>query len=138
MKQLVKPRFITSSIFVIATFFLASAYGQTKPWIAPGYAASVKNPVAANPESLKVAKTLYITNCSPCHGTNGKGDGPAAAGLAIKPADHTSPVLRKETDGALYWKISVGHTPMPSYKTILTDQQRWELVNYIRSLSKVR
>lgn len=138
MKQIVRTPLITALVIFTSTFFFGHAYAQVKPWVAPGYATAVKNPTTANPEALKAAKTLYITNCSPCHGTKGKGDGPAAAALAIKPADHTSPALRKESDGALFWKITTGHTPMPSYKTILTDQQRWELVNYIRTLSKSR
>jgi len=40
------------------------------------------------------------------------------------------------SDGSLYWMISTGHTPMPSYKTALANKQKWELVNYIRTLAK--
>ncbi len=123
-------------IVFAATFSALTARAQTKPWVAPPTAKEVKNPISPEPSTLKAAKTLYIANCAPCHGTNGKGDGPAAAALNPKPADHTSAAVRNETDGALFWKISEGHTTMPTYKTIFTPAQRWELVNYIRTLSK--
>lgn len=114
------------------------SFAQSKPWVTPKAAEGVKNPVRVNPAGLAEAKTLYITNCGPCHGNKGKGDGVAAAALNPKPADHTSAKVQKETDGSLYWKLSEGRNPMPSYKKILTDQQRWKLVNYIRTLAAKR
>lgn len=123
-------------IAIIAVFTSSFASAQSKPWIAPAAAQAVKNPVASSPETLKAAKTLYMTNCAPCHGEKGKGDGPAAASLTPHPADHTSAAIRKEPDGSLFWKLSEGRTPMPTYKKILTETQRWELIDYIRSLSK--
>jgi mono/diheme cytochrome c family protein len=85
---------------------------------------------------LPEAKTLYTANCGPCHGDKGKGDGPAAAGLNPKPADHSSVAVQSESDGALFWKLSEGRAPMPSYKKVFSDQQRWELIDYIRTLAK--
>jgi mono/diheme cytochrome c family protein len=107
-------------------------------WVVPETATHLSNPIAGNQTVLPEGKKIYMSNCSPCHGNTGKGDGPAAAALNPKPADHTSTVLLKETDGSLYWKISEGRKPMPSYKKALTDAQRWELVNYIRSISKAK
>ena len=69
-----------------------------------------------------------------CHGPNGKGDGPAAAALPPpKPADWTSSKLAGESDGELFWKISNGRGPMPSWKH-LPETDRWSVVYYIRSL----
>jgi len=121
-----------------ALLFPAISQAQTSTWNAPASANQLKNPLAGNTAVLKEARQLYIANCGPCHGNNGKGDGIAAAALKPKPADHTSAAVQKETDGAIYWKMTEGHTPMPSYKQVLTDTQRWELVNYIRSLAKKR
>ena len=114
----------------------SSTFAQNKPWVTPKPAETVKNPLAGNENVLADAKTLYITNCAPCHGNKGKGDGPAAQALVPKPADHTSALVQSETDGSLFWKLSEGRNPMPGYKKILSDQQRWELINYIRTLSK--
>lgn len=124
-------------IFLLMLFFLNNvSKAQSNTWASPKAASEVQNPLAGNTEILKYAQVIYESYCAPCHGNKGKGDGIAAAGLAVKPADHTSDIVQKQTDGALYWMISQGHGPMPSYKTVLTDNQRWEIVNYIRTLAK--
>jgi mono/diheme cytochrome c family protein len=134
--QLQTKRLLSALIVLAAVLIAGAAKAQSKPWVAPAAAKAVQNPIKSDAASLKEAKTLYVTNCAPCHGEKGKGDGPAAASLTPKPADHTSTALHNETDGALFWKISEGRTPMPQYKKILTETQRWKLIDYIRSLSK--
>ena len=132
--------FIILCLLMVA-FFLASVDAQSQPskkWIAPTAANQIKNPLAGEARDLKEAQKLYVTYCTPCHGNKGKGDGIAAASLNPKPADHTSAVVQKESDGALYWKLTEGHTPMPSYKQVLPDNQRWELINFIRSLARTK
>ena len=114
--------------------FLAVA--QSPPWVAPKDADNTKNPLAGNTSVLADAKALYIANCAPCHGDKGRGDGPAASGLNPRPADHSSSAVQSESDGALFWKLAEGRAPMPGYKKIFTEQQRWELINYIRTLSR--
>jgi len=129
------------SIIIIVIIYMCSTtivIGQTKPWVAPQQYANMKNPVLPDATTLQEGKTLYKANCSPCHGDKGKGDGPAASALKPKPADHTSAALQSETDGSLFYKISEGRNPMPQYKAVFSDKQRWELVNYIRTLSKAK
>jgi len=100
------------------------------PWVAPADAKATKNPV----KGIGNAKKTVETNCVSCHGASGKGDGPAAAALPPpKPANWTSPAIQKETDGELFWKISNGRGAMPPWKH-LPEQERWEVVNYIRTL----
>jgi mono/diheme cytochrome c family protein len=117
-------------------FILVQSIGQSTAWVAPKEAGDVKNPLAGNAGVLADAKTLYVANCGPCHGPKGKGDGPAAQGLNPRPADHTSAAIQSESDGSLFWKLSEGRNPMPGYKKIFTDQQRWELISFIRTLAK--
>jgi mono/diheme cytochrome c family protein len=126
-------------IVVLVTFNLGLSLSIAQPtrWVAPKDADNVKNPVTPN-STLSDGKTLYIANCGPCHGNKGKGDGPAAPGLNPKPADHTSAAVQSEADGSLFWKLSEGRNPMPGYKKIFSEQQRWELINYIRTLAKKR
>jgi mono/diheme cytochrome c family protein len=126
--------FVSLSLFLGLIVFASVA--QKGPWIAPKEANTIKNPIAGNEASIVAAKTLYTANCGPCHGNKGKGDGPAAQGLNPKPADHTSVAVQSQTDGAIFWKMSEGRSPMPGYKKIFTDEQRWGLVNYIRTLKK--
>jgi mono/diheme cytochrome c family protein len=105
-------------------------------WKAPADAKNAKNPLAGKKETAAEGKKLADTNCSSCHGPQGKGNGPAAAALPPpKPADWTSAKVKSETDGELFWKITNGRGAMPPWKH-LPDNQRWALVNYIRSLQK--
>lgn len=133
---------LKSLIVFVATLssalIFSNTYAQQRvPWVSPAATNAVKNPFAGDKTVLAEAKTLYTANCAPCHGDKGKGDGPAAQALNPKPADHSSAAVQSETDGSLFWKLSEGRNPMPAYKKILTDKQRWELVSYIRTLSKV-
>jgi len=120
---------------LIGITFLAPAQKKST-WVAPASASSVKNPLAGNASSVTEGKTIYSNTCSPCHGVKGRGDGPASSALDPKPADHSSANTQSQSDGALFWKLTEGKGPMPSYKSIYTDHQRWALVNYIRSLKK--
>jgi mono/diheme cytochrome c family protein len=135
-----RPIFNLKNLCFIITFLSFTViYSQSfaqAPWVTPKAAKSVKNPFAGNKTVLAAGKTLYVANCVPCHGSKGKGDGAASAALNPKPADHSSARVQSETDGSLYWKLSAGRNPMPSYQKILSDKQRWELVDYIRTLAK--
>jgi len=132
-----KPKYIILSFLILAFYFIiVQSFAQTPPWVAPKDADNIKNPLAGNTTVLPEAKTLYVANCGPCHGDKGRGDGPAAAGLNPKPADHSSATIQSESDGALFWKLSEGRAPMPAYKKIFSDQQRWELIDYIRTLAR--
>ncbi len=121
--------------FFMLIFLSFQTLAQTK-WVAPKAADDLKNPIVGNTDALKEGKTLYVSYCTPCHGEKGKGDGVAAASLSTKPADHSSDYVQKQSDGALFWMITEGRNPMPTYKQAFSDQQRWELVDYIRTLAK--
>jgi len=114
-----------------------AAQDAPAPWVAPDDAKKVKNPVPANQESLAAAQQLFQDNCVLCHGEKGEGDGPGAKTIKVKPANFADPKLQaSETDGALFWKMTNGRGPMPSWKDDLTDKERWQLVKYIRKLGK--
>jgi len=101
----------------------------------PPAAAAQQNPVPATADSIAAGRALYAQNCVFCHGDTGKGDGPAAVNLTVKPSDLTNPALRQQSDGALFWKISEGHSPMPANQRLLSTQDRWTVVNYLRTLT---
>jgi mono/diheme cytochrome c family protein len=108
-----------------------------KPWVAPADARAVKNPVPVTPAGLAEAANLFKDNCVMCHGEKGMGDGESAKTLNRKPANFTDKaMMSQETDGALFWKMSQGRSPMPSWEDVFSDTQRWELVNYLRQLTK--
>jgi copper transport protein len=97
------------------------------------------NPVPPNPASIDDGHTLYLANCAPCHGISGKGDGPSGRTLNPAPADLTQhAVPGVHTDGQLFDWITNGYpgSAMPAFKDQLTDKQRWNLVNFMRTLAK--
>ncbi len=116
--------------------FSGPGQGNSAVWKAPASANELVNPYKGNAAETAKGKTLYMQMCSVCHGKTGKGDGVAGVNLKPRPADHTSAAVQSQTDGAIYWKLTNGNPPMASYKTILTDEQRWDLVNFIRTLKK--
>ena len=87
------------------------------PWVAPDDAKKVKNPIPPTPETLAAAEQLFTDNCVLCHGEKGMGDGPGAKTIKVKPANFTDPKMQaSETDGSLFWKMTNGRGPMPSWK----------------------
>lgn len=112
------------------------AFGDAPPrekWVAPGSASRKANPLPSTPASIKAGKKVFNNNCVSCHGESGKGDGLLAASLPYKPADLDSPEVWRQTDGAIFWKISTGRTPMPTWDPALEDEERWNVINYMRS-----
>jgi mono/diheme cytochrome c family protein len=104
-------------------------------WTAPARAAKKTNPVAPDDQSLAAGKALYVKNCLSCHGATGVGNGPAAKDLEKSPGDLSKADMNKQTDGALFWKLTTGKKPMPAFETLTTEQERWEIVNYVRTLA---
>jgi mono/diheme cytochrome c family protein len=121
-------------------FFFGRAGAQETapaPWVAPDDAKKVKNPFPPTPETLVDGEMLFTDNCALCHGDKGMGDGPGAKTIKVKPANFTDEkMMAEETDGSLFWKMSNGRGPMPAWKSVLSDKERWELVGYIRKLTK--
>jgi mono/diheme cytochrome c family protein len=104
-------------------------------WVAPARAAKKENPVPATDESLAAGKVLYVKNCLSCHGDTGKGNGPAAKDLDKSPGDLSKPVLWDQSDGAIFWKLSTGKKPMPTFETLTTETERWQIIDYVRTLA---
>jgi len=93
------------------------------------------NPVPADEVSIQRAVNLYAINCVMCHGATGEGNGQIAALLANKPANLTLDVTQNKSDGALFLTLTNGVPGrMPPMVENLTVRDRWDMVNYIRTL----
>ena len=110
---------------------------QEDEWKAPARAAKKKNPIPADAKSIAAGKAVYIAQCLSCHGNSGRGDGPASKDLNPKPRDLGAPNVAAQTDGALFWKLTEGRKPMPSFEKLITEDERWHVINYIRTFAAV-
>lgn len=118
-----------------ATALIAADAARPYDWFAPARASKKQNPVASTAASLARGKAFYTKECAACHGAAGRGDGPQAATLSPKPRDVSVPEIQQQSDGSLFWKFTTGKAPMPAYDKF-TEEDRWNVINYLRSLKK--
>jgi len=134
---LVRKLFLTL-IFVTLCVVAVFAYYENKPWKVPEEAKLRPNPIQPSASALAAGHSIYQDKCTQCHGQTGKGDGPDAASYYPSPtslvdAKHMNSV----TDGEIFYQISQGRKPMPAFKRKLSEEQRWQLVLYVRSFVPV-
>jgi mono/diheme cytochrome c family protein len=99
-----------------------------------------ENPVAADEISITRGAELFSLHCQMCHGSNGEGNGSIAAFLVnFKPANLTLDVVQNKSDGALFLTITNGVTDrMPALNENLDVRERWDVVNFIRTLKAMQ
>ena len=108
------------------------AQGRVQPAI--GYDPGLVNPIAATSDTVTKGEALFQANCISCHGAAGQGDGPLSDGMFPKPADFSAAHSRAHPDGQLFAWIQNGKpgTDMPAFGETLTDEQIWQLIDYIQ------
>jgi mono/diheme cytochrome c family protein len=105
-------------------------------WIAPPEAKTQHSPLAGSPKVITAGKANFGVFCEGCHGPRADGAGPIAVKYGIPVADLTTPQVQQESDGELFWKLTHGYGAMPTWSDALSDEDRWQLVAYIRSFKK--
>jgi putative copper resistance protein D len=90
--------------------------------------------------SITTGERLFQENCAACHGAGGAGDGPASRGLPRPPADLRAAHTLSHTAGDLFWWITAGipRAGMPAFGDRLSEEERWDLVNFLRALGSAR
>ena len=126
-------RAMAASIAVLVLFG-GVGWVALRPGIVPAYPTSFyasTQPYAA--PSIARGAPLYAENCAVCHGAGGRGDGPLAGKLPIRPADLTEPHLFAHKVGEIFWWVSYGRDDgvMPGFADKLTPDQRWDLINFL-------
>jgi len=105
-------------------------------WKVPAKYETMKNPIPAKTDAA-IGKALYSKHCKSCHGAEGYGDGTKAADMKGDLGDFSSAEFQKQSDGALFYKTTVGRDDMPEFtKKLSSDEDRWLVVNYMRTLKE--
>lgn len=102
-------------------------------WEAPAESLALANPFKGSAEATAEGKKFYMQRCVDCHGKEGKGNGWLSKGVFKPPTNLASRMVQANSDGELYWKITNGRSPMPASRIRFTDEQRWQIVNYVRT-----
>lgn len=143
-----KRLLIVPAVVAFSALALSFIWEQDDPWIVPERYQKLKNPVVADEASVSYGKEIYISYCRSCHGIDGKGSGKRAEKLNTHPTDFTSAEFQRQSDGALLYKIYVGHKDMPGFKNKMPghedayegtfDKSRvpGDLVNYVRTFAQ--
>ena len=129
----------TLKLIIISTAVImlsATLAAQPKPWVVPANFKSMKNPVAKGDASNKAGMALYTKNCASCHGKVGMGDGVKSRALRTFPGDFSIAEYQDQTDGEHFYKTKNGRSEMPKYSGKLSDEDIWNMVNYMRTFKK--
>jgi len=121
---------LTRLILLITLYFTISPTLFSEEWTVPPSQAEKTAPFIFSPESAKKGADLFMKNCQSCHGN------PTQANFAKmdpSPDDPATEKFQKLTDGEMFYKITNGRGAMPQFKMILSEEDRWDLISYIRS-----
>jgi hypothetical protein len=103
------------------------------PHLSIDEATSLQNPIPRTPATLAQAEQLARVNCSACHGLDGHGQGPVAHYFSpVPPVDFRSDRVRGRTDGQLFWLVANGIGNMPAFRALLTEDELWTVVHFVR------
>lgn len=128
----------TLTLGAIATFtlLLVAFTIPQDDWVVPEKYRNMKNEYAGADED-GIGEDLYKQHCRSCHGKEGYGDGSKAKELDTEMRDLTIEKVQAQTDGGLYYKAIIGRDDMPNFeKKIRDDEDRWMIINYIRTLAE--
>ncbi len=117
---------------MVFAFYSFTTFVQEE-WVVPSKYVKMTNPIPANTDKA-VAKSLYAKHCQSCHGKKGYGDGPKADEQKGDLGDFSTAAYQAQTDGELFYKTTFGRDDMPNYEKKMTDEDRWLVVNYMRTM----
>ena len=124
--------FVSALVLLVSTTLVA----QPKPWVIPDSFKSMKNPVAQSDASTKAGLAVFTKNCASCHGKTGLGDGVKARTLKDFPGNFSKADFQSLADGDIFYRTKTGRGEMPKYDGKLSDDDIWNVVNYMRTLKK--
>jgi mono/diheme cytochrome c family protein len=123
-------------LFIFLTTILLFSFTTIQDeWVVPTKYETMKNPTDPAVD-WQFGKIMYNQHCKSCHGAEGYGDGTKSDGLEGDLGDFSTEKFQKQTDGSLFYKTKVGRDDMPGFSKKLSDEDRWLIVNYMRTLKE--
>ena len=114
--------------------FLPTPTTEEEIFAAKDAAAVIHNPIPVTSESLSRGAYFYEINCLVCHGAEGRGDGPVGKQFTDPtPVDLNEDYTQDQADGQIFFTLTRGRVAMPFYRDALSQQERWDIVNYIKN-----
>jgi len=126
------------ALFILLVIFCFNNLSAQTDWQAPEKAKQLQNPLSDSSEIIAKGQKIFQSLCTSCHGEKATGNSLMLKTLNPPPADLTSKKVQQQTDGEIFWKITEGRGVMASYKNMLSDEDRWAVVKYIRKLGKMQ
>jgi len=120
-------------VIIFLCFIAFESFSQST-WKAPVEAKAIKNPLKGDENAAISGQQIFELLCTVCHGDTGRGDGVTLEYLNPKPANLTSKQIQDQTAGEIYWKITTGSPPMQSYVNVLSGNEIWQVVTYVKTL----
>lgn len=121
---------VVVSLLTVVTLFAVQNIKNAKSL------ARSKNPVPATAQSIEAGEKVFSQYCKQCHGDKAIRGPNCVCTSKFCPADLRNPQMWKKGEDFVYDTITKGRAPMPHFDTKLTDRQRWDVVNYLHSLSR--
>jgi hypothetical protein len=101
-------------------------------WVAPEDKKGKLSPFAFSEETRKAGEKLYAINCKSCHGIPGKGN---FLNLVPPPGDPATDKIQHNSDGEIFYKVTTGRGPMPSFKNAVSSNDIWNIISFLRSFN---
>lgn len=130
MSKIMTMKYIIS---ILLLFLLLPSISRSQDWVVPEERRGRLSTFPFTDETRKSGEKLYTANCLSCHGKPGKGD---YLNLVPVPGDPATEKIQKNSDGEIFHKVSAGRGQMPAFRNVLTGDEIWNIVSYLRSYNK--
>jgi hypothetical protein len=129
-----KPGIIMKYISgVILCLMLFPLFARGQDWVVPEDRKGRLSTFPFTDETRREGEKLYTVNCHSCHGDPGRNNFLA---LQPPPGDPATDKIQRNSDGEIFHKVSVGRGQMPSFRSVLSTDDIWKVISYLRSFNK--
>lgn len=126
-------RFRRTIILSLIAAYASISGVLAQQWLVPDDQKGKVAPFLFTPEMKKQGENLYNKNCASCHGIPGKDNW--VKQLTPPPGDLAQAKAQSNSDGEMFYKLTVGKAPMPEFRNILSEEERWWVIAYLRSFN---